>query len=130
MHDAIEAEAERNGVDLAAGELSAEMLSQFLLDGIEGMKSRLTDPDQQRKAVRGLVNRSNGRCNADTKLHRPFRTVKFTTLLGKRRNVCHLRETTLEAGAGRPVRVTVEPRLRQILAMETIRNYEDVSRNA
>jgi AcrR family transcriptional regulator len=55
MRDAIEAAAEHNGVDLAAGELSSEMLSQFLLDGIEGMKSRLADPEQQRKAVRGLV---------------------------------------------------------------------------
>ncbi|MEQ1952306.1 helix-turn-helix domain-containing protein [Mesorhizobium sp. CN2-181] len=55
MRDTIEAEAEENGVDLAAGELSPEMLSQFLLDGIEGMKSRLSDPEEQRKAVRGLV---------------------------------------------------------------------------
>ncbi|MDQ6433940.1 helix-turn-helix domain-containing protein [Mesorhizobium sp. LHD-90] len=55
MRDAITVEAQRSGVDLAAGELSPEMLAQFLLDGIEGMKSRLTDPAQQRKAVRGLV---------------------------------------------------------------------------
>ena len=55
IQSAIEKEAARTGVDLAASDLSAEILSQFLLDGIEGMKHRLTDPDQQRKAVRGLV---------------------------------------------------------------------------
>jgi AcrR family transcriptional regulator len=55
MREAIEEETRRTGIDLAARDLSAEMLSQFLLDGIEGMKSRLRDPDQQRKAVRGLV---------------------------------------------------------------------------
>lgn len=51
----VEDEARRTGVDLGENDLSAEILSQFLLDGIEGMKHRLTDADQQRKAVRGLV---------------------------------------------------------------------------
>ena len=55
LRDAIEDEARRTGADLAARDLSAEILSQFLLDGIEGMKSRLPEPDQQRKAGRGLV---------------------------------------------------------------------------
>ncbi|PSJ52592.1 TetR/AcrR family transcriptional regulator [Kumtagia ephedrae] len=55
MRDAIEQEVRRSGVDLSARDLSAEMLAQFLLDGIEGMKSRLTAPEQQRKALRGLV---------------------------------------------------------------------------
>lgn len=55
VQSAIEREAQRTGVDLAASDLSAEILSQFLLDGIEGMKHRLTDPDQQRKALRGLL---------------------------------------------------------------------------
>lgn len=53
--EAIAEETQLTGVDLAARDLSAEMLSQFLLDGIEGMKSRLPEPDQQRRAVRGLV---------------------------------------------------------------------------
>jgi len=55
MQGAIEKEALRTGVDLADSDLSAEVLAQFLLDGIEGMKHRLTDPDHQRKALRGLV---------------------------------------------------------------------------
>jgi AcrR family transcriptional regulator len=51
----VEDEARRTGVDLGENDLSAEILAQFLLDGIEGMKHRLIDADQQRKAVRGLV---------------------------------------------------------------------------
>lgn len=51
----IEAEAGAKGVDLQARGVSAELLATLLLDGLEGMKSRIRDPDEQRAAARGLV---------------------------------------------------------------------------
>ena len=52
---AIENEARRNGTDLATKGLSARLLSDMLLDGLEGMKARISDPDEQRTAVAALV---------------------------------------------------------------------------
>lgn len=52
---AVEAEARANGVDLEARGLSARLLATLLLDGLEGMKSRIRNPDEQRIAARGLV---------------------------------------------------------------------------
>lgn len=52
---AIENEARRNGTDLAAEGLSARLLADMLLDGLEGMKARISDPDEQRTAVAALV---------------------------------------------------------------------------
>lgn len=52
---AIGREAKTRGVDLAAQQLSAEGLADLVLDGIEGIKSRLSTPDEQREAARGLV---------------------------------------------------------------------------
>jgi AcrR family transcriptional regulator len=52
---AVEAEARANGVDLEARGLSARLLAALLLDGLEGMKSRIRNPDEQRIAARGLV---------------------------------------------------------------------------
>ena len=52
---AIEREAQRLGVDLASQGLSAAGLADLLLDGLEGLKSRIASPDQQREASRGLV---------------------------------------------------------------------------
>lgn len=51
----VEAEARANGVDLEARGLSAKLLATLLLDGLEGMKSRIRNPDEQRTAARGLV---------------------------------------------------------------------------
>lgn len=53
--DAIEAEANRNEVDLVARGLTARSLAELLLDGLEAMKSRVTDPAEQRIAARRLV---------------------------------------------------------------------------
>jgi AcrR family transcriptional regulator len=53
--DAIAAEARRTSVDLAQRGLSAPGLAAMLLDGLEGMKSRLSAPDAQREAARNLV---------------------------------------------------------------------------
>jgi len=52
---AIAAEADRTGVDLAARGLTAGALAEMLLDGLEGMKSRLSEPGAQREAARSLV---------------------------------------------------------------------------
>ena len=52
---AVETEARANGVDLEARGLSARLLATLLLDGLEGMKSRVRNPDEQRAAARGLV---------------------------------------------------------------------------
>ncbi|BCG92410.1 TetR/AcrR family transcriptional regulator [Mesorhizobium sp. 131-2-1] len=52
---AIESEAKRNGVDLAAKGLSARLLADMLLDGLEGMKMRISDPDEQRRAAAALI---------------------------------------------------------------------------
>ncbi len=55
MCAAITTEATHNGTDLAARGLSAQTLAELLLDGLEGMKMRTSDPDEQRQAARGLV---------------------------------------------------------------------------
>lgn len=52
---AIAAEATRNRTDLASHGLTAAGLAELLLDGLEGMKARVTEPDKQREAVRRLV---------------------------------------------------------------------------
>lgn len=52
---AITAEAERLDVDLSARGLSAEILAELLLDGLEGMKSRASDVETQRTAARQMV---------------------------------------------------------------------------
>jgi hypothetical protein len=52
---AILAEARRNAVDLQARGVSAGTLAELLLDGLEGMKSRITEAGEQRKAARRLV---------------------------------------------------------------------------
>ncbi len=53
--DAIEAEAGRNQIDLAARGFSAPQLADILLDGLEGMKARISDVGEKRKAVAALV---------------------------------------------------------------------------
>ncbi|BCH21848.1 TetR family transcriptional regulator [Mesorhizobium sp. L-8-10] len=55
LAEATAAEAARTGTDLAARGLSAQTLAELLLDGLEGMKMRTSDPDEQRQAARGLV---------------------------------------------------------------------------
>jgi AcrR family transcriptional regulator len=52
---AIENEAQRNGVDLAAKDLSPRLLADMLFDGLEGMKTRISDPDDQRQAAAALI---------------------------------------------------------------------------
>ncbi|MFB9981849.1 TetR/AcrR family transcriptional regulator [Mesorhizobium kowhaii] len=52
---AIQSEAARNGVDLAAKGLSTQLLADMLLDGLEGMKARISDPDRQRQAAAALI---------------------------------------------------------------------------
>lgn len=52
---AIAREAGRGGVDLAAQGLSADGLADLLLDGLEGIKARISVPDRQRDAARCLV---------------------------------------------------------------------------
>jgi AcrR family transcriptional regulator len=52
---AIQSEAGRNGVDLTAKGLSAKLLADMLLDGLEGMKMRISDPDEQRRAAAALI---------------------------------------------------------------------------
>ncbi|AZO65747.1 MAG: TetR/AcrR family transcriptional regulator [Mesorhizobium sp.] len=52
---AIEDEAIENGVDLTAKGLSAKLLADMLLDGLEGMKTRISDPDEQRQAAAALI---------------------------------------------------------------------------
>jgi hypothetical protein len=52
---AIEGETARNGVDLAAKGLSAQLLADMLLDGLEGMKARISDPGGQRQAAAALI---------------------------------------------------------------------------
>lgn len=52
---AVQAEAAANGVHLQARGLSAQLLATLLLDGLEGMKSRIRNPDEQRTAARSLV---------------------------------------------------------------------------
>ncbi|TIU28962.1 MAG: TetR/AcrR family transcriptional regulator, partial [Mesorhizobium sp.] len=52
---AIEDEAAGNGVDLTAKGLSAKLLADMLLDGLEGMKTRISDPEEQRQAAAALI---------------------------------------------------------------------------
>lgn len=52
---AIQGEAARNGVDLAARSLSTQLLADMLLDGLEGMKARISDPEAQRQAAAALI---------------------------------------------------------------------------
>jgi AcrR family transcriptional regulator len=52
---AVLAEASRNKVDLEARGLTAESVADLLLDGLEGMKSRVSDADEQRKGAERLV---------------------------------------------------------------------------
>ena len=52
---AIADEARRNKVDLAARGLTAGALADLLLDGLEGMKSRVSAADEQREGARRLV---------------------------------------------------------------------------
>ncbi|RWP43104.1 TetR/AcrR family transcriptional regulator [Mesorhizobium sp.] len=52
---AIQSEAGRNGLDLTAKGLSAKLLADMLLDGLEGMKMRISDPDEQRRAAAALI---------------------------------------------------------------------------
>lgn len=55
FRDAIAADSKQRGVDLAKRGLSAVGLAEMLLDGLEGMKHRITDPAAQRAAARQLV---------------------------------------------------------------------------
>jgi AcrR family transcriptional regulator len=55
LAEAIGQEASRTGTDLAAKGLSAAVLANLLLDGVEGMKMRVTDPDEQRAGARELI---------------------------------------------------------------------------
>jgi hypothetical protein len=52
---AVLAEAKRSKVDLRARGLTADSLADLLLDGLEGMKSRVSDADEQRKGAERLV---------------------------------------------------------------------------
>jgi len=52
---AIAEEAARNKVDLDARGLTAAALADLLLDGLEGMKSRVSAADEQREGARRLV---------------------------------------------------------------------------
>lgn len=55
FRDAIQADSDRSGINLATRGLSADGLAELLLDGLEGMKHRVTDPAAQRAAGRQLV---------------------------------------------------------------------------
>lgn len=52
---AICEEAARIGADLKARGLSARAMADMLLDGLEGMKARTTEPQERRAAAKGLV---------------------------------------------------------------------------
>jgi AcrR family transcriptional regulator len=53
--DAIRAEAAANGIDLEAEGLCPHGMANMLMDGLEGMKTRLPDFEAQKKAACGLV---------------------------------------------------------------------------
>lgn len=55
FRDAIAADARGRGVDLAARGLNAVGLAEMLLDGLEGMKHRISDVSAQRDGARQLV---------------------------------------------------------------------------
>ncbi|RST88418.1 TetR/AcrR family transcriptional regulator [Aquibium carbonis] len=52
---AIAKDAREGNIELAERDLSPEILASLLLDGLEGIKMRIADPDEQRRAARGLV---------------------------------------------------------------------------
>lgn len=52
---AICEEAASTGADLKARGLSARAMADMLLDGLEGMKARTTDPKERRIAAGGLI---------------------------------------------------------------------------
>lgn len=52
---AIRTEAQAAGVDLAARGIDASTLAQMLLDSLEGMKPRVSDPDDHLAAAKRLV---------------------------------------------------------------------------
>jgi AcrR family transcriptional regulator len=53
--DAIRTEAAANGIELEAAGLCPQGMANMLMDGLEGMKTRLDDIDAQKKAACGLV---------------------------------------------------------------------------
>lgn len=55
FRDAIAADARQRGIDLAARGLTSAGLSEMLLDGLEGMKRRVSDPVGQRDGASQLV---------------------------------------------------------------------------
>lgn len=55
LADAICKEATRVGADLAARGLSAPAMADMLLDGLEGIKTRIADPIERRDAARSLI---------------------------------------------------------------------------
>ncbi len=55
VRQAIADEAQRRDLELAGRGLSAQLLADMLLDGLEGAKARTSDPDHQLRAVRALV---------------------------------------------------------------------------
>lgn len=52
---AIEAEAAATGVDLGARGLTANVLAELLVDGLEGVKHRVSDVEAQRTALCQLI---------------------------------------------------------------------------
>lgn len=55
IETAISQEAARAGVDLGARGLSPRLLATILLDGVEGMKTRLAPPDELRAGTRAII---------------------------------------------------------------------------
>jgi AcrR family transcriptional regulator len=55
IETAIGQEAARAGVDLGAQGLSPRLLATVLLDGVEGMKTRLAPPDEMRVGTRAII---------------------------------------------------------------------------
>lgn len=53
--NAIEAEAQASGIDLGARNVDALSLAQMLLDALEGMKPRVSNPDDHLAAAKRLV---------------------------------------------------------------------------
>lgn len=55
FQNAIEAEARSSGVDLQARGLTAHVLAELLVDGLEGVKHRVADVETQRTSLRQLI---------------------------------------------------------------------------
>lgn len=55
FRNAIEEEAKTSGIDLAARGLTAHVLAELLVDGLEGVKHRVADVETQRTALRQLI---------------------------------------------------------------------------